>query len=106
MSARITAGMLCYLVGLSGDAWEWNGRVVTTVQFVRNADVGWTDGQRVFEDVWHCTAQWLPPADSVYGWAFAAYELRPIAGPGIDTTETTDALHDSLVAVLAEARPV
>ncbi len=92
MSARITAGMLCYI----RDGY-FAGRTVTTVRYVGRAYgfAGvWVD------DAWDVESSW-----DNWIWAFASCLLVPIASPDIDTTETTDALHDSLVAVLAEARP-
>lgn len=62
------------------------GRIVTAV--------------RPMGDDWMVEAGWLKDGP----WWAHRTQLRPISDPDIDTTETTDALHDSLVAALAEAR--
>ena len=99
---NMNPGMLAYIVGLRMDP-QFNGRVVELIRFdpdarlVHTRSGAWYDGAAWVVDARHLGFETLllPPK-----------HLRPITDPDIDTTETTDALHDSLVAVLAEARPV
>lgn len=98
--AEIRPGVLCWVVGVrEGDWINWsgpspNGMVVTTIA---RHDIGHVVG-------WLCDARW-----SACGFAaIAAGNLLPISDPDADLTESTDdqsRLHDSLVAVLADARP-
>ena len=92
MSARITAGMLCYI--RDGKSW-YTGKTCTTVRYV-----GYFTLEPVVCPAWEVLASW--DGERYY---VTDSSLVPITGDQIDTTETTDALHDSLVAVLAEARP-
>jgi len=99
----IKSGTLCYVVGV--DIQSWNGRVVTALRFlpavrVRSA----IDGAEGVAPVWEITAPWL------FGkvWAVYSHQLRPIHDPDADIriSDETEGLHDELVRVLADARPV
>ena len=94
MSARIKANQLCYIRGV--EAKEYNGRIVKAIQHHDRIESSWGWAR----DAWEVEVPW-----DIVNWAFNTQLLVPISDPDADTTETTDALHDSLVAVLAEARP-
>jgi len=88
----IKANQLCYI--RDGKSW-YTGKTCTTVRYV-----GYFTMEPVVCPAWEVAASWNGESYLV-----TESSLVPITGLDLDTTETTDALHDSLVAVLAEARP-
>jgi len=99
----IKSGTLCYVVGVEFPSW--NGRVVTAVRFWTAARVrSVSTGETGVIEAWEIAAPWLTSGP----WGLYREQLRPIHDPDADIRieDETEGLHDELVRVLAETRPV
>ena len=89
---KIEPNMLCVLVGEDVND-ECRGQIVETVKYIGlSRGFGWNGEPMVVHDTWVVKARWVPDAAlfALDGFAVGAANLRPISGPGIDITETTD----------------
>lgn len=88
-------GTLCYVVGLRGTP-DWNGRVVTAVQYLGTVFAQQHASQPhqvLVHNAWQVDAEWIPPP---YKGAcvLPRGNLQPIHDPDADIPELTEVVHE------------